>query len=103
MTLRHPITFEKRIAARDFDGSEEVWLPVFHSRAEVMSGSSTQSNTDDAIDVTTSHRLKVRYDRRFKPSYRIRLEDRIFTVEGAVNENERDRYILIDANEVLDG
>jgi SPP1 family predicted phage head-tail adaptor len=101
MNLRHVITFEQLVYPEtDYDDLPPTWESAFNVRAKFESVSASETQQDEQVHQVTTHRLRVRYDKRITDDMRIKLGTRTLSIESVTNENERNRWLLIDAHEV---
>jgi len=100
--LRHRVMFERKADAPDRDFSEVVhpWVLIFLAWADIKPVSSGDVTTDEDEDRIRRVNIRIRYDQRFTGDMRVRWGTRVFNITGYVNQDERDRYILIDAVEL---
>ncbi len=99
-TLTKRVEFQELRDESDFDFASDEWVTVFRTRAEIVPNSSSQVTIDEQTEEMTSHTIRIRYDRRFHPLMRCKLGERVFAIEGSINEDEANEYWRLSANEL---
>lgn len=100
--LRHRIRIDERVETQQTDGgTTTTWREYSETRArfEVLTG--REFLASDEIRGETSHRITMRYLPGLRKSMRIvRLDDeRVFDITSIVNLDERNRTLILLANE----
>ena len=101
--------FQLERESDDYSESEDLngapvpdpWFTVFRTFGSLEPAGVSSSNTDERVDAITSHRIRIHYDRRYKHGMRAKLGQRLFRIEGAVNEREANEFLVLQADEVL--
>lgn len=108
--LNHRITLQRRPATKDAFGQlAGAWETVTTVWANVRPIGGRERVAARAVGGTLTHRISLLWDPALAGSvemagWRVLFGARVFNIEAAVNVNERDRWILLDATEgTLDG
>ena len=101
-TLRHRIRIEESKRSDDGQaGSDLTWSVI---RCGFTFAEIRPVNSSDRFDASmiyngTSHIVKMRYMRGVTSGQRIVYKDRIFNIQGVVNDNERQKQLTISCEE----
>lgn len=101
--LRHRIVVQARHVLADVDGGQRVfWMNVVDDEpAAVVPLRGEQFFAAAQVNSLTAYKVVVRYrpDVRYSPFMRIKWEDRIFDVEGALEKEGRGRLVELMCRE----
>lgn len=98
-----PFTFQAQTRARSTVGGPGItWADSFTAWGKI----DTLSGNEQADNYRFEHKVRYRFKIRYLPStsvtpdMRIKYGSRYFKIEGIYNENEGNRWLIIDAGEV---
>jgi SPP1 family predicted phage head-tail adaptor len=98
--LRQTITFEEKTQIPDgCGGITDGWQKVLTARAQIKPVSGSERYQSMRLEATVTHQLIVRYNPFIKPWHRIRFGDRYFNIRSILNVEERNRWMIIKAEE----
>lgn len=100
--LTHRVAIQVQRVDADFASSnvDDGWRDLYYCWAGIKPNSQSDVNSFDQVDTVTSHRVKLRYDKRLGGSMRIRYGERYFSIESKINENEARRFHVLQCDEV---
>ena len=99
--MRHRGVLEAATLAADGSGGHiAAWQPVADVWVAIEPVSAAERVRADRLQHGISHRLAMRYRAGVTAGQRIRARGRTFRIHGAVNWRERDRFLLLDCEEV---
>ncbi len=105
--LRHTIVLQRRDEQRDAHGAQvATWSDVAQLRAAIIPLTGREVLAAQAFSAPLSHQIVVRYTRCMSdpmelPKLRILYGQRIFNIQAAINEEERNRHITLLVSEGL--
>jgi SPP1 family predicted phage head-tail adaptor len=92
--LRHRLTLESVSRTPDGGGgASESWSTVATVWAEVTPVGGGESVAADAVTGGVSHEIRFRYRPGVGPSMRLRSGARVFVIAGAIDVDERRRWL----------
>ena len=99
--MRHRGVLEAPALAADGSGGHTAaWQTVADVWVAIEPVSAAERVRADRLQHSISHRLAMRYRAGVTAGQRIRARGRTFRIHGAVNWRERDRFLLLDCEEV---
>ena len=105
--LRHRVTFQVRSTIIDSVGGQSTnWTDLFTVWAEVSPLTGREQMAAQAVQSETTHQITVRYRSEFAvpktvAAYRAIYNGRIFNIGGSINQDERNRIVVLSAIEGL--
>jgi SPP1 family predicted phage head-tail adaptor len=106
--LRKRVTFQLRGTSTDTFGQQTTtWTDLLTTWADIQALSARELFAAQAVQSEVTHSITTRYRPEFAlpkqvAAMRILYAGRIFNLAGAVNTDERNREIVIQATEGLD-
>lgn len=106
-TLRRRITIQQRSVTKDtFGGQSTSWSDLATVWAEITPLSARELLTAQAVNAEVTHSITVRYQAMFAnpktvAGYRAFYAGRYFNIHGSMNQDERNRVIVLSASEGL--
>jgi SPP1 family predicted phage head-tail adaptor len=98
--LRDRITIEEKTQVEDGSGGfSETWSTFATVWAEVLPTSSAERFFAEKLEMTTTHKVRIRYLAGLSSSMRINLGARVLKIQGIVNLEERDRFLELKCEE----
>ena len=101
--MRDRITIQSLTETQDAQGAKsEAWATFQTVWAAVrpLRGRELMDAKQEQARVT--HEIRARWLAGVTPKMRIALGTRVFRIESAINENERDRTLIMMCEEVID-
>lgn len=105
--LRKRVTFQVRGTVSDTFGQQStVWTDLFTTWANIQALSARELYAAQAVQSEVTHAITVRYRAELAlpkavAAMRVLYGPRVFNVSGAVNVDERNREIVLQASEGL--
>ena len=105
--LRKRVTFQVRSTVSDTYGQQStVWTELLTTWASIEGLSARELYTAQSVQSEVTHTITVRYRAEFAmpravAAMRVLYGARVFNISGAVNTNERNREIVMQAAEGL--
>lgn len=105
--LRKRVTFQVRNTVSDTFGQQStVWTDLFTTWASIEGLSARELFAAQSVQSEVTHAITVRYRPEFAlpravAAMRVLYGSRVFNISGAVNTNERNREIVMQAAEGL--
>lgn len=100
--LRHPIVIERATETRGDDGSTvQTWRTLATVWADVRPVSGREQEIAARTAENVSHRIELRYRPGVDARCRIVWGARVFGVQSVINEDERDRTLVLYCQEAL--
>ncbi len=101
--LRHRVAIEAENATADGAGGlTDPWtnpIQVASVWAEITPLTGAEQLRAMRLEDRVSHRIRMRYRADVTPQHRFRLGRRVFNIRSVLNEDERDRWLTILAEE----
>lgn len=98
--LRHRVMIEKPERTSDGAGGATIeWQNVAEVRAAIWSRSASEDFSADRIAGTATHDIWVRYRSDVTPDMRIRYGNRVFAILGAIDVEDRSRWLKCPSEE----
>lgn len=99
-TLRHRVTIEEKARVSDGGGGGTVtWSTVATVWASIDPVSGFKRMQSEQLQSRITHVVRIRERDGITTAMRIRLGARLFAIRSIINEGERDRWLVIDAEE----
>lgn len=105
--LRHRIIVQKRATTQDsFGGQSTDWAEILKAWAHIAPLTGRELMAAQAVQSETTHAITLRFNALFaRPAdvtkYRILWNGRNFDISGSINEDERNRQVVLAAKEGL--
>lgn len=88
-SLNKQITIQYKVNTPDgMGGYSSTWKDRLVVWAAIWPVSAKEAIQADKNTMTTTHRIRVRYIRNFKPSWRVKFMNRYFSIISVINPNE---------------
>lgn len=106
-TLRHRVKLQQRSTAQDASGGQvTTWSDVATVWADIQPLSGRELLAAQAVNSEVSHQIVIRWQPAFATpksvaALRILYGSRIFNIAAALNEDERNRTLTLQATEGL--
>jgi SPP1 family predicted phage head-tail adaptor len=105
--LRHRVSIQQRSVEQDsFGGQSDVWTEVLTVWAHIQPLNGRELMAAQAVQSETTHSITLRYNTPFsRPAdvtkLRIVWNGRVFNIGASINEDERNRQVVLSAVEGL--
>jgi SPP1 family predicted phage head-tail adaptor len=100
--LNKPLIFQAPVKVSDGAGGfTTTWLTVATAYGALWPISATEIIKSDKPTMEVSHRVRIRYRKVMKPSWRISYANRYFNIVSIINPEEANEYFDILAKEVI--
>jgi SPP1 family predicted phage head-tail adaptor len=94
------VIVQSLVKVSDGQGGQDVsWANFKTLWAEIKPVSSKERLFSQQIQMTTTHRLRIRWTDGLLPSMRILFGARVFQIHGVSYDDERKFFVLIDCEE----
>ena len=106
-SLRRRITIQQRSATKDtFGGQSTTWATIATVWADIEPMSGRELLAAQEVKSEVTHQITVRYqsifaDPKVVAGYRVLYKSRIFNIQSAMNEGERNRIVTLSVSEGL--
>ena len=106
-TLRHRLVIQRRTATQDSVGGQSTaWTTIATVWAEISPLSGREQLAAQAVQAEITHQITVRWQPLFAnpkvvASYRGLDNGRIFNISSSINQDERNRIVVLQATEGL--
>lgn len=101
---RHLVELQRATPVRDdFGGFAESWLKYAEVYASVVPAGAKELQRVGQVEGSASHVVEIDHRGDVKVSDRIILNARVLNISGVINDNERDKTLVLTCQEVLDG
>lgn len=98
--LRHRVTIQATTAVQDTSASyAESWNDVATVWARVRPMNGREYYAMQQAQSSVSHEVVVRFRRGVTTANRLKLDSRIFDIEGVVNYDERNEWMILYCTE----
>lgn len=81
-------------------GFTDIWVDACTTWAAIWPVSAKEVVTANAISMTVSHRIRIRYRSTFKSSWRGKFGKRYFSIVSVINPNEAGEWLDVLCKEV---
>ena len=105
--LRRRITFQTRQTTQDAAGQAvETWVPAFTAWADITPLTGRELMAAQAVQSSVSHMITMRYRSEFAnptqvANMRAVYNGRLFNIHASLNQDERNRSVMLQAEEGL--
>lgn len=100
--LRKRLTIQKRSQTQDDYGQPLlVWTDVASVWGELTPQSGSESSSADSVIASQNYQVTIRYYPGVTEKMRIKYNNRIMDIQNVLNENERNRTIILSCVEGL--
>lgn len=105
--LNRRVTVQARATTQDtYGGQDFIWTDLFTAWASINPMSGRELVAAQAAQSDSTHEIKMRYRSEFAnptevQKYRILYKARIFNVKASMNQEERNRVVVLQAQEGL--
>lgn len=105
--LSKTIVLQRRDVTRDTHGAQvQTWSDMAQLRAAILPLTGREVLAAQAFSAQLTHQIIVRYSRRFAdplevPKLRILCGTRVFNIQAAINDEERNRQVTLLVTEGL--
>lgn len=98
--LRYLITLQSEGGSRDAGGGiVSSWSTVDSVYADIRPVSGQERYRQGKVQETITHDIRIRYRTDITASNRVSYDSRTFNIKTVINEDERDRYLLLKCSE----
>jgi len=98
--LRHRVIIEATARLSDGGGGAEVtWVAVATVWAAIWPRSADEAFAHDRVAGRATHDIWIRHRGDVKPEMRFRLEERVFDIRGAIDPEDRGRWLRCPVEE----
>lgn len=77
----------------------DEWKPLFSAWAEIKQTTVNENETSNRIKTTVKTSIKIHFREGVNSTLRIIRGNRIFHIEGVINEREENRYLICECEE----
>jgi len=100
--LRHRISIQKYVAARDsFGGELETWEDVANVWASIEPISGKEYFASQQVNAQVTTRIITRHIEGITPKMRVVFQDRSFNILSVININEKKKELHLMCEEVI--
>jgi SPP1 family predicted phage head-tail adaptor len=101
-TLRHPVLIQELVAVDD-DRGGKTFTPTtrFSQKAAIQPLEGSEHWEAARQDPKLTHAVTIRYRSGIKPKFRVAFGTRIFNIKFIINENERNRKLILMCEELV--
>ena len=101
--MRHPITIEYRTDDQaDFTTDAETWERFLITRAAITKQRGRESVSSQQTEGLTNTIVRTRWQSGVTPGMRIKFSGRYLNITEAVNEDERNRWLVMRCTEAIE-
>ena len=98
--MRHKIEIQSPVNTTDTGGgSARTWSTVSTRFAEVRPVKGAESLRQGQVQETLSYEIIMRHTDEIGTNYRVKFGDRILNIRHLRNENQRNRYTILECEE----
>ena len=98
--MRHRVTIQKPTATTDTGGGSSIsWGLLKEVFADIQPQSGNYGSEHEQEKEKITHKLIMRYRADIGTNYRIKFGTRIFNIHTIINEDERDRFLILQCQE----
>lgn len=100
--MRHRVTLQTETRTADGGGGATIaWTDQATVWAEITPLSGSEQLRGMALEGRVTHRIRIRYRSDIAPTaaWRVAYGARLFNVRAVLNENERNRFLILLADE----
>lgn len=104
-TLRHRLTFQRKSTdVDDYNQQKNVWVDAFKCWGEVSPVSGRELLAAQAVQAEVTHTISVRYRSELQnpkdvAAMRVLFGSRVFDINASMNQDERNRLVMLQARE----
>ena len=105
--LRRRIAVQRRDVGQDSTGQPvETWATLFMAWADIAPLNGKELMAASAVQSEVTHEISVRYrpelsDPKTVAQYRVLYGTRVFNIKASLNQDERNRVVILQAAEGL--
>lgn len=98
--LRHRVTLEQPVRTSDGAGGATIeWQSAGDVWAAIWPRTASESFTSDRVTGSATHDIWIRYRKDVTPDMRMRHGNRIFAILGAIDFEDRSRWLKCPSEE----
>ena len=97
--MRHRLSFETASGGDDWSDTALSWAEDFEVYGEITPRSAAERNQGDRVSQLSQYEIRVRYRSDIVETQRIVHGSQVLAIEGIVNVDQLDEWLLIDASD----